>query len=142
MFQNPFSFEGRITRTEYALSYVIFIITVSIINMILDGEDHSLFYALGIIQLLYIPLVWFIWAQGAKRCHDRGNSGWYQLIPFYSLLMLLGDGERGYNYYGEDPKNRSGSDIDQLIDQIGKDSTNREKTTNGEVQRIDYEDWK
>jgi uncharacterized membrane protein YhaH (DUF805 family) len=49
-------------------------------------------------------MIWFLWAQNAKRCHDRGNSGWYQLIPFYFLVLLFGDGEEGENEYGDNPK--------------------------------------
>ena len=47
---------------------------------------------------------YFLIAQGAKRCHDRGNTGWYQLIPFYGLWMLFGDGDIGTNNYGANPK--------------------------------------
>ena len=56
------------------------------------------------MYLLLIPVYWFTWAQGAKRCHDRGNSGWFQIIPFYGLWMLFGDGEIGDNEYGSNPK--------------------------------------
>ena len=64
-------------------------------------ENMALFYL-----LLFFPALWFIWAQGAKRCHDRGNSGWYQLIPFYALWMFFGEGEECDNEYGSDPKGR------------------------------------
>jgi uncharacterized membrane protein YhaH (DUF805 family) len=57
--------------------------------------------------ILWIPLAWFMLAQGAKRCHDRGNSGWWQIIPFYGLWMLFADGEIGDNEYGENPKGLS-----------------------------------
>ena len=50
-------------------------------------------------------MLWFYIAQGAKRCHDRGNSGWYQIIPFYSLWMLFGNSDVGENEYGPRPKN-------------------------------------
>lgn len=59
------------------------------------------------ILLSLIPLNWFILAQGAKRCHDLGNSGLYQLIPFYGILMMLEDGDEGENEYGFDPKGRN-----------------------------------
>lgn len=47
--------------------------------------------------LFYIPFIWFLLAQGAKRCHDRGRSGWWQLLPFYGILLLFFDGYPGDN---------------------------------------------
>lgn len=58
----------------------------------------------AILWLAYIPLYWFFWAQGSKRCHDRNNSGWYQLIPFYGLWMIFASGDEDENDYGESPK--------------------------------------
>jgi len=49
-------------------------------------------------------MLWFIWTQGAKRCHDRGNSGWYMFISFYGFWMLFADSEYGANEYGENPR--------------------------------------
>jgi len=57
-----------------------------------------------IFLILCIPGFWFMWAQGAKRCHDRGNSGWFQLIPFYRLWMMFAESDYGPNEYGENPK--------------------------------------
>ena len=100
MFKQPFSFEGRIRRTEFGLSMILYFCAALFINMILESTgDISL-----ILLFVYIPLLWFLWAQGAKRCHDLGNSGWYQIIPFYSLWMLFAPGESGENKYGNDPK--------------------------------------
>ena len=47
--------------------------------------------------LVNIPLLWFIWAQGAKRCHDYGESGWLQLIPLYPIYMLFKKGDKEAN---------------------------------------------
>ena len=63
-------------------------------------SDHALF------GLVYIPLLWFLYAQGAKRCHDLGNSGWWQIIPFYIFWLLFQDGQTGVNKYGNNPKGR------------------------------------
>ena len=96
MFRNPFSFKGRIRRMEYGISFIIFYISNNIL-MALSAEEPA-------VVILLIPSLWFTWAQGAKRCHDRGNSGWYQLIPFYVLWMQFGDGDIGANEYGANPK--------------------------------------
>jgi len=89
LFKAPFSFKGRIRRKEYGLSILI----VSTVGIPLC------FIIIGII-----PVCWFIWSQGAKRAHDLGQSGWLQLIPFYSLLLLFAEGERHNNKYGQPVK--------------------------------------
>jgi len=107
MFQNPFSFEGRIRRTEFGLSFIITVVARVIIMFIAAGMSSNSSDKSGVIvmNLIFsIPLVWFMWAQGAKRCHDVGNSGWWQLIPFYALWLIFQDGQAGPNQYGENPK--------------------------------------
>lgn len=99
MFQTPFSFNGRIRRLEYGLSFILYCAYDCMLDIIV-GHNNSVHYT------LFIPaLVWFL-SQGAKRCHDRDNSGWYQIIPFYWLWMLFGDGDAYENRYGPDPKGR------------------------------------
>ena len=103
MFANPFSFNGRIRRTEYGISYILYII-IYLANMGLVINEYREPSNPVIFLLIMIPAFWFLLAQGAKRCHDVGHSGWYQLIPFYVLWMLFQDGQRGTNEYGENPK--------------------------------------
>jgi len=99
MFKNPFSFEGRIRRTEYGVSFIIYVVVAVIVNAIISSSSDA-----AIIGIAYIPMLWFHWAQGAKRCHDVGNNGWWQIIPFYALWLLFQDGQPGTNQYGENPK--------------------------------------
>ncbi len=115
MFKNPFSFKGRIRRTEFGLSYIIYVAYSTIINLSitsLPGDSAAI-----IFLILLIPGIWFFWAQGAKRCHDRGNSGWYQIIPFYVFWMLFADSDYGPNKYGDNPKGQGNHDA---IEDIGK----------------------
>ena len=99
MFDAPFSFNGRITRSEFGISLILYFIAYLLLLGIIDSSPDN-----KIMGLLFIPLLWFLWAQGAKRCHDINNSGWMQIIPFYVLWMLFQAGKRGPNEYGEDPK--------------------------------------
>ena len=101
MFDKPFTFEGRIRRLEYGLSIIIYIIVYLFFSNIITSMGEE---ALVLYFLILIPALWFIWAQGAKRCHDLGDSGWYQLIPFYGFLLLFREGEAGENRYGDNPK--------------------------------------
>lgn len=96
LFASPFSFNGRIRRLEYGISFIIFIIVRVFLEVIV--------FDIPILGLLYIPAFWFFWAQGAKRCHDRGNSGWFQIIPFYGFWMLFAGSEVGTNRFGPNPK--------------------------------------
>ena len=108
MFSRPFSFKGRIRRTEYGITTIIgFIINMLMGVMINSIESSKYDISDGIIVLyliILVPYVWFMWAQGAKRCHDRGNSGFYQLIPFYVFWMLFAEGDPQENEYGNSPK--------------------------------------
>ena len=107
MFKNPFSFEGRIRRTEYGITMIIYI-ALYILQMSIIGSGSAGGALIGL--LIVIPLVWFVWAQGAKRCHDLDKSGWWQLIPFYFFVLLFQDGEPGMNEYGPNPKGIAGPD--------------------------------
>lgn len=93
-----FSFEGRIGRGEYWISYLIYYLYCLPMNLI-EEDNISGGFALIWLMLL-IPMSWMLIAQGAKRCHDLGNSGWFQLIPFYGLWMLFAAGDSMPNQYG------------------------------------------
>lgn len=109
MFKAPFSFDGRIRRTEYGLSALIYafyavILQAFIGSLVSSGSNSDISGLMVFYLILLIPGLIFFWAQGAKRCHDIGNSGWWQLIPLYGFWLLFQDGEAGLNQYGPNPK--------------------------------------
>lgn len=106
MFRHPFSFNGRIRRLEFGLSFIIYVVIAFWINVEFDE--------IPLIGLLYIPLLWFWWAQLCKRFHDRNLSGIHILtlfIPLYNIYVLVmqffADGDKYENDYGVNPKGRN-----------------------------------
>ncbi|NVO86721.1 DUF805 domain-containing protein [Hymenobacter terrestris] len=104
MFRDAFSPSGRIRRLEYGLSYLAYFFGLLILQLVLGPNDNNNFLVAVFDVVFFSLLTWFLLAQGTKRCHDRGKSGWYQLIPFYVFWMLFADGDAEENAYGPNPK--------------------------------------
>ena len=98
---------GRASRSEYWWFY-LFIAIVSqvssmVITMIAVAADIM---ALGMLSMIVsialgIPTI----CAGIRRMHDHGKSGWFILIPFYNLYLLIIEGEATPNAYGDVPTN-------------------------------------
>jgi uncharacterized membrane protein YhaH (DUF805 family) len=100
MFKKPFSFDGRIGRTEYCLSFFGQYVVATVLEVVSVSYGFNDWF----LAACALPLLWFILAQGAKRCHDRGNIGWFQIIPFYLFWTLFAPGDPGENDFGPSPK--------------------------------------
>lgn len=110
-----FSFKGRMRRLHYGLSIIAFYVVIILIFVIGDVVEHStrsssIFIIPGLILGFFA--LWFVLAARIKRCHDRGNSGWwllYTCIPYvgaiFNLILLFGSGDEDENEYGPNPKN-------------------------------------
>ena len=100
------TFSGRARRQEFwmfALINFIIMVILSALDMALGIGLLSGIYALGVL----IPSL----AVGARRLHDIGKSGWWQLvglIPLIGLIVLIiffvMDSNPGDNPYGPNPK--------------------------------------
>ena len=75
MFKHIFSFEGRIRRLEYGLTFLFYFLLYYLPMKVIPSEDLSAGFATFWLLLL-VPVMWIVYAQGAKRCHDMGHSGW------------------------------------------------------------------
>jgi uncharacterized membrane protein YhaH (DUF805 family) len=63
---------------------------------------------------VFIPSI----AVAVRRIHDSGKSGWFYLVPFYNLYLLIKEGDLGLNKYGSNPKYPDLEDdiIDHLVE--------------------------
>lgn len=106
MFKNVFSYEGRIRRTEYVVGNIFIYICFNVLTLIFNLQnlvDNGIRIFICYI-VWWIPLIFFSFPQGAKRCHDIGKPGWWQLIPFFVFWLMFKKGDKGRNKYGDDPK--------------------------------------
>jgi uncharacterized membrane protein YhaH (DUF805 family) len=105
---------------KFALPYIGISFAVSILDMILgthfviaEGNAYNGYMdqTMGILSLIWMfPAFWMSIAAGAKRCHDRNRSGWFQLlwlVPLVNLWVLVEiwflRGTAGPNRFGPDP---------------------------------------
>lgn len=125
-FNNYATFDGRASRSEFWWFYLFTVIVSGIpyfigaifmaagapANVYADANGPlvligALFYIIGGIIALatIIPLL----AVGCRRLHDRGTSGWLQLlllVPCANIVLLVFwalEGTPGANAYGEGP---------------------------------------
>ena len=92
-FQNYVNFNGRASRAEYwwwALFTVILSFLLSSINSSL-GDLGSL--------VTLLPSI----AVAIRRVHDVDRAGWFILVPFYNLYLVLRRGDSGENRFGPPP---------------------------------------
>jgi uncharacterized membrane protein YhaH (DUF805 family) len=63
---------------------------------------------------VFIPSI----AVAVRRIHDSGKSGWFYLVPFYNLYLLIKEGDLGLNKYGSNSKYPDLEDdiIDHLVE--------------------------
>lgn len=95
-------FSGRARRKEYwmfTLFNIIFIYGILILAIAADVPALMFVYIIYLFGIL-IPSL----AIAVRRMHDVGKSGWYALIPIYSFILAVTEGDSEDNQYGKDPK--------------------------------------
>ncbi|QSX36378.1 DUF805 domain-containing protein [Shewanella sedimentimangrovi] len=98
-------FTGRARRTEYWM----FVLFYLIFYVLLAGLDYLL-GASWIVNLFALALLLPSLAVGARRLHDTGRSGWWQLLNFIPvigwivLLIFMVQDSAETNVYGANPK--------------------------------------
>lgn len=110
-----FSFEGRFGRGQYWACQVLQLVVILGFAVVVG----MLFAAMGVPAsaagdpigiVMAFAYFWMVLASHAKRWHDLGRSGWWQLvalIPFGGIYVVVMcgfvRGDTGPNFYGSDP---------------------------------------
>ena len=96
VFQKYTTFSGRAARSEYWYFVLFVFIAIMVLNILdhalfagaLEGEDSFEPLTLIFQLLILVPSL----AVGARRLHDTGRSGWWQLIniiPIIGFIVLI-----------------------------------------------------
>ncbi|CAD0001927.1 DUF805 domain-containing protein [Flavobacterium chungangense] len=102
VFENYANFNGRARRKEYWMFFLMHIIIVFVLAFVAGLISPALMIIINIYSLaVLVPII----GVGVRRMHDVGKSGWFILIPIYSLILACTEGDKGTNEYGPDPKN-------------------------------------
>ena len=94
-------FNGRARRKEYWMFVLIYMV-INVILAVLGMDIISVIFGLALL----VPSI----SIGARRLHDTGRSGWWQLIYFVPLIGLivmivfLAQDSHDDNDYGVNPK--------------------------------------
>ena len=108
-FKRLFSFEGRIGRAEMWLTYLGYCLILIILGGVAEMVDPVFGPFLFIVSV--ILLLWIVYAQLVKRCHDLDRP-WTELlflcIPIFNLWILFKifffKGIDEVNKYGTSPR--------------------------------------
>ena len=108
-----FNYSGRINRFEFWVKGVVVWLAVVLVLETVGLLLRSISDPVGTVALggFGVLFIWMYFAIVAKRCHDRGASGWWSLL---TLIPLIGTvyliiacgilpGDPNDNRYGAQP---------------------------------------
>ena len=103
MFRRLFTWRGRIRRTEFCISYILFNLYYFVMQIYISMQGwYDIGWGSFIFMLFASSIMIF---QQIKRSHDMGHSGWFVLIPVFNPIWLMfAEGDDDVNEYGTNPK--------------------------------------
>lgn len=99
------NFEGRVGRQEYWMAWLVHVLILAVIVII--GFVAPIFLAFAGLYVLVLTPPFL--GLGARRLHDVGNSGWWQLLMFTGIgaiaivVFALQPSDPAENAYGAPP---------------------------------------
>jgi len=100
MLTHPYSFKGRLSRSQYVVNTIILCLICLLVNAMFEE------YAIG--STIINPVTWALASLSlislsVRRSKDLGLSPLWLLMPIYPLLLLVSPGEECENRFGPVP---------------------------------------
>ncbi len=100
------TFSGRASRAEFWWFMLFVLLAILIINAVASpfGGPQT---GAGLVVLFMLAMVVPSFAVGARRLHDMGHSGWWQLLHISGLgtaillVWMIFEGTPGANRFGQ-----------------------------------------
>jgi uncharacterized membrane protein YhaH (DUF805 family) len=92
-FWTTWSYKGRASRSEFWFAFLAYCICGGVLGAIAD-EMGALFN---------IAAFWPFICVSARRLHDVGKSGWWQIVPIANLIFWVQPSDAADNPYGPVP---------------------------------------
>lgn len=75
------------------------------------NKDVDMAFLLLILYLVVLLVtMWIYVTTMVRRCHDRGKSRWFILIPLYFLLLYVLPAQKEGNEFGPNPRDKKTDD--------------------------------
>ena len=104
-FRKYAEFAGRTSRKEYWM-FILFYTVIYLVLLIIDRTLGAFFFTAIFSVISLVPSI----SITARRLHDTGRSGWWQLIAVFLpllgliiLAILVSQQSREDNIYGSKP---------------------------------------
>lgn len=91
------STDGRLTRSGLFVYLVLYVVLMAISLLI---SFLSVGLSFGVLTFGF----WIFLIGMIKRAHDVGLSGWFILVPFLNVWLLIAPGQQAENVYGRNPR--------------------------------------
>ena len=91
------STDGRLTRSGLFV-YLVLNVVLMAISLLISFLSVSLSF--GVLTIGF----WIFLIGMIKRAHDVGLSGWFILVPFWNVWLLIAPGQSADNRYGRNPR--------------------------------------
>ncbi len=99
-FKKYSDFDGRASRKEFWFFFLFDMIIMIIIALLIESE--AVYRILITLWKLFVLLP--TTALAIRRMHDVNKSGWFILIPIYSIILYCKAGDSLINKYGTKPQ--------------------------------------